>query len=36
MRNLLPEELHPDAEFIIGSPKPMSMLEGLSEEVLAF
>ena len=32
MRNLLPEELHPEAELIIGSPKPMSMLEGLSED----
>jgi len=32
MRNLLPEELHPEAELIIGSPKPMSMLEGLSKD----
>ncbi|RLG50782.1 MAG: peptidase M55 [Thermoproteota archaeon] len=32
MRNLLPEELHPEAELIIGSPKPMSMLEGLSRD----
>jgi D-amino peptidase len=32
MRNLLPEELHPEAELITGSPKPMSMLEGLSED----
>ena len=30
MRNLLPDELHPEAALITGSPKPMGMLEGLN------
>ena len=29
MRNIIPEELHKDAELITGSPKPMFMMEGL-------
>ncbi len=32
MRNLIPEELHPRATLITGSPKPMGMLEGLTSE----
>ncbi|MBE3577156.1 MAG: M55 family metallopeptidase [Limnochordales bacterium] len=33
MLNLLPEELDPDAELILGSPKPLSMLEGVDSGV---
>ncbi len=29
MKNIIPEELHENAELITGSPKPMSMMEGL-------
>lgn len=29
MRNIIPEELHKDAELITGSPKPLFMMEGL-------
>lgn len=29
MRNIIPEELHEDAELVTGSPKPMFMLEGI-------
>ena len=29
MRNLLPEELHETAELITGSPKPLSMMQGI-------
>ena len=29
MRNIIPEELHREAELITGSPKPLSMMEGL-------
>ncbi len=29
MRNIIPEELHEDAELVTGSPKPMFMMEGL-------
>lgn len=29
MRNLIPELLHPDAEYIIGSPKRLAMMEGI-------
>ncbi len=29
MRNLLPEELHPEATLLTGSPKPLSMMEGI-------
>lgn len=29
MRNIIPEELHREAELITGSPKPMFMMEGL-------
>ncbi|MDK2464223.1 MAG: M55 family metallopeptidase, partial [Candidatus Korarchaeota archaeon] len=32
MRNVIPEELHPEASLITGSPKPMGMLEGLTAE----
>ena len=32
MRNILIEELHPDIELITGSPKPMVMMEGVSNE----
>lgn len=32
MRNILIEELHPEVELITGSPKPMSMMEGVSKE----
>ena len=32
MRNIFIEELLPDIELITGSPKPMSMMEGCSEE----
>jgi D-amino peptidase len=31
MRNLLADELHPAAELISGSPKPLSMMEGVQE-----
>lgn len=31
MRNLIAEELHPAAELISGSPKPLSMMEGIQE-----
>ncbi len=29
MRNIIPEELHEEAEFLTGSPKPMFMMEGI-------
>ncbi len=29
MRNILPEELHEAAELLMGSPKPMSMMQGI-------
>jgi len=32
MRNVVPEELHPEASLITGSPKPMGMLEGLTAD----
>jgi D-amino peptidase len=31
MRNLIADELHPAAELISGSPKPLSMMEGVQE-----
>jgi D-amino peptidase len=31
MRNLIADELHPAAELISGSPKPLSMMEGIQE-----
>lgn len=31
MRNLIPEQLHPEAELISGSPKKLAMVEGLDE-----
>ena len=30
MRNIIPEELHEKAELITGSPKPLSMMEGIN------
>jgi len=36
MRNIIPEELHKDAELIIGSPKPMFMMEGLDSSFNVF
>lgn len=35
MRNILIEELHSEVELITGSPKPFSMMEGVSEEFAA-
>lgn len=32
MRNLLPERIHPDADYITGSPKPLAMMEGMSAD----
>lgn len=32
MRNLIPEAMHPDAEYISGSPKTLAMMEGISPE----
>lgn len=32
MRNLLPEELDPRADLILGKPKPLNMVEGLTPE----
>jgi len=32
MRNLIPEAMHPDAEYITGSPKTLAMMEGISTE----
>lgn len=32
MRNLLPDELDPRAELILGKPKPLNMFEGLTRE----
>jgi D-amino peptidase len=32
MRNLIADELHPAAELISGSPKPLSMMEGVQED----
>jgi len=32
MRNLLPDEIDPRAELILGKPKPLNMFEGLSSE----
>src|SRR5690606_7047965 len=31
MRNLLPDLLHPKAQLITGSPKPLSMMEGIDD-----
>ncbi|MCD8508894.1 MAG: M55 family metallopeptidase [Bacillus sp. (in: Bacteria)] len=31
MRNLIPELLHPDGEYIIGSPKRLAMMEGIDD-----
>ena len=31
MRNILPEELHEKAELITGSPKPLSMMQGIDD-----
>lgn len=31
MTNILVEELHPDAQLITGSPKPLSMMQGIEE-----
>ena len=31
MRNLLPDELHEDALLVQGSPRPLTMMEGLDE-----
>jgi len=33
MRNLLPDELNPAARLITGSPKPLSMMEGIDETI---
>jgi len=33
MRNLLLEELHPSAELITGSPKPLSMMQGVEDSM---
>lgn len=30
MRNLIPEAIHPSAEYITGSPKPLAMMEGIN------
>ncbi len=35
MKNILVDELHPDAQLITGSPKPLSMMEGMDETVNA-
>ncbi len=35
MRNLIPEELHPDIRFITGSDKEFSMMQGIQEEDVA-
>ncbi len=35
MRNIIPEELHKEAELITGSPKPMFMMEGLDSSFTA-
>ena len=32
MRNLIPEELHPDVRFITGNDKPFGMTQGIQEE----
>lgn len=33
MRNIILEELHPEAQLITGSPKPLSMMQGVDEDV---
>ncbi|AZR73270.1 peptidase M55 [Anoxybacter fermentans] len=33
MRNIILEELHPEAQLITGSPKPLSMMQGIDETV---
>lgn len=33
MRNIILEELHPEAQLITGSPKPLSMMQGVDEGV---
>ncbi len=35
MRNIIPEQLHRDAELITGAPKPMFMMEGLDSSFTA-
>lgn len=35
MRNLVPDGLHPAAELVSGSPKPLSMMQGISAECAA-
>jgi D-amino peptidase len=32
MNNLVPRDIHPDAEVILGTPKPLMMMEGISSE----
>src|SRR5690554_5155256 len=32
MRNLVPEELHPEARFITGADKPLKMMQGVDED----
>jgi D-amino peptidase len=32
MRNLIPEELHPEARFVAGSDKPLVMMQGVEED----
>lgn len=31
MRNLIPEEMHPEAEYITGSPKVLAMMQGIDD-----
>lgn len=33
MRNIILEELHPEAQLITGSPKPLSMMQGIDETI---
>src|SRR5690606_42135155 len=33
MRNLIPEELHPEAQFVAGSDKPLVMVQGVEDGV---
>ena len=32
MQNLILEEMHPEAEVVLGSPKPLTQMEGISDE----
>ncbi len=35
MRNLVPEELHPEAQFVAGDDKPLVMMQGVEEDGVA-